>query len=91
MLQGDEIQKNELRWECGMFEGRAQLHIRYWRGKLKERDYFGNQSLIGEGSIIMDVQEMISCDMDWNERGYFRAVVKAVMNIRISKERGIIG
>jgi len=53
-----------MRLECDMFEGRAQLHIRYWRGKLKERDYFGNQSLIGEGSIIMDVQEMISCDMD---------------------------
>jgi len=61
MLQGDEIQRNEMRWECGTFEDRAQLHMRYWRGNLKERVHFENQSVNGEGSIIMFVQEMFSC------------------------------
>jgi hypothetical protein len=39
---GEQIEKIEMVWECGTL-GRVEVHMRCWRGNLKERDNFENQ------------------------------------------------
>jgi hypothetical protein len=49
----DQTEKDEMGWECGKAGGRALVHIRYWRGNLKEREHFETQSVNGEDSVVM--------------------------------------
>jgi hypothetical protein len=51
-------------WECGKFVGRAQVHIWYWCGTLKERDHFENQGVNENDSITKDVKEIFSGSLD---------------------------
>ena len=63
----------------------------FWWGNLRERDHLGEQDL--EDNIKMDLQEVGCRSMDWIElaqdRDRWRALVNAVMNLRVPKMRGI--
>jgi hypothetical protein len=56
-------------------------------GKLRERDHLGRPRPRWEDNIKMDLQELGCGSVDWNElaqdRDRWRALVKAVMNLRV--------
>jgi len=58
----------------------------FWWGNLRERDHLGEQDL--EDNIKMDLQEVGGRGMDWMElaqdRDRWRALVNAVMNLRVT-------
>jgi hypothetical protein len=84
----DKIQKNEMGRACNAY-GEGDMHVRgFWWGNLRERDQWGDPGV--DGRIILrgifrkwDVE-----GMDWlgvaQDRDRWRALVNAVMNLRVS-------
>jgi hypothetical protein len=66
--------------------GKTEVHTGFWWGDLREGDHFGDQGG-WEDNIKMDLQEVGWEGMDWIElaedRDRWRALVNAVMNVRV--------
>jgi len=62
--------------------GRGEAYTGLWCGNLRERDHLGDPDVDGT-----DLQEVGCGNMDWIEqaqgRGRWRALVNAVMNLRV--------
>jgi hypothetical protein len=62
------------------------VHTGFWWGDLRKGDHLGDPGARCEDNIKMDLQE-VGWGMDWIEltqaRDRWRALVKAVMNLRV--------
>jgi hypothetical protein len=60
---------------------------RFWWGNLRERHHCGDPGVDGRINIKLDLQEVGCGGMDWiglaQDRGRCRALVTAVMNLRV--------
>ena len=67
------------------------MYTGFWWGSLKERDHLGEPG-VWEDNIKMDLQGAVCGVMDWIElaqdRDRWRALVNAVMNLRIPQNAG---
>ena len=83
---GDKIEKNEIGGACSAYGERRGV---YWVlvGKPEGKRPLGRHRRKWEGNIKIDVQEMGCGGMDWIEltrdRDRWRALVSAVMNLRV--------
>jgi hypothetical protein len=63
------------------------VHTGFWWGDLRGRRPLGRPRRRWENNIKMDLQEVELADMDWiymaQDRDRWRAVVSAVMNLRV--------
>ena len=63
------------------------MYTEFWWGNLRERDRLGDQGV--DGRVILRWIFRIWGDMDWIElaqdRDRWRAIVNAVMNLRVPK------
>jgi len=83
---GDQIEKNEMGGECRTY-GEREVHTRFRWGKLRERDHL--EDLEVDGRIILRWNfRKWDGGTDWidraKERDRWRALVRAVMNIRVA-------
>jgi len=83
---GDKIDKNEMEWECSAYGGEERYIQGLW-GNLRERAHLGDPRRRGKNNIKMDLQKVGCGGMDWIElyqdRDKWRALVNAVMNLRV--------
>jgi hypothetical protein len=69
---------------------RREKCTRFWRGIPKERDHLEDQGVGGEDGIRMDLREIslgVWIGFDWLRTDRWRAVVSAVMNLRVLAPR----
>ena len=68
--------------------GVGERRVQFWWINLRERDHWGDPGADGGANIKMYLQEVGCGGMDWIEltkdRGRRRALVNAVMNLRVS-------
>jgi len=71
-------------WHVGE---RGDVHSSFSWGNLMEKD--NSEDLAVDGRILMDIQEVVRGSIDWinlaQDRDRWRALVNAVMNLRVSK------
>ena len=67
--------------------GRGEAYAGFWWGNLRERDQLDDPGVDERINIKIDLQEVGCGDMDWvelaQERNTWRALVNAVMNLRV--------
>jgi hypothetical protein len=72
--------------------GKGEAYTGIWRENLG-KEPLGRPMRSWKNNIKMDLQEMGCGGMDWiqlaQERGRWRGLVNAVMNLRVPKMRGI--
>jgi hypothetical protein len=74
--------------------GRAEVHTAFWWGKLRERDHLVNQGVYGKIILrwIFRMWDVGVCSGSWIElaqdRDRWRALVNAVMKLRVQKNVG---
>ena len=83
---GDQIKKNEMGGACSTY-GERQGVYRALVGKREGKRLLGRPSRRWEDNIKMDLQEVGCGGMDWSavtqDRGRWRDLVNAVMNLRV--------
>jgi hypothetical protein len=77
-----------MRWvEHVAHTGRGEVHTGFWWGNLSERDHLEDPGSDGRIILRWNLQEVGCGDMEWIElaqdRDRWRAVVNAVMNLRV--------
>jgi len=82
------IKSRRMRWAGHVAPmGERRGIYRVLVGKLRERDHLEDPSLDGRIDNMMDLQQMRCEGMDWIEvakdRDRWRALVKAIMNLRV--------
>jgi hypothetical protein len=83
---GDQIEKNEMGGTCSAYRGKREVHTGIWWEGLREGDHLGGPDV--DGRIILK-WSLKTCDggMDWiqlaEDRNRWRALVNAVMNLRV--------
>ena len=86
ILYGDKIEKNEMGCACGTYGG-EERHMQGLVGKPEGKGPLGRPRHRWEDNIKMDLQEVGCGGMDWIEltqdRDRWRALVNAVMNLRV--------
>ena len=65
---------------------RGDVHSRFlWGKQMEKKNYLEN--LAADGRVLMHLQEVVWGSMDWinlaQDRDSWRALVKAVMNLRV--------
>jgi hypothetical protein len=83
---GEKIENNEVDGTCSTdVEGRGVYRV--WVGKRERNRPLGRPRCRWEDNIMMDLQEVGCRGMDWIElaqdRDRWRALVNAVMNLRV--------
>jgi len=72
--------------------GRGKVYTGFWWGNLKERNHLEDSGAYGRIILIWIYRKWVR-GMDWidlaQDRNRWRAVVNAVMNLRVHKMRGI--
>jgi hypothetical protein len=71
---------------CSTYGGKREVHTGFWWGALREGDHLGDPGV--DGRIILNwIFKTWDGGMDWIElsqdRNGWRAVVNAVMNLRV--------
>ena len=88
---GDKIEKNKMGWACGAY-GWGEGLYRVLVGKLEGKRPLGRPRRRWGDNIMMDLQEVDCGYMDWiglaQDRGRWRKLVSAVMNLRIPWNAG---
>jgi hypothetical protein len=63
----------------------------FWRENMKERDHLEDRGVDGRMGILMDIRETGWRGVEWihlaQDRGRWRAVVNAVMNLQVLAPR----
>jgi hypothetical protein len=85
-LPGDQIEKNQMGGACSTYRKKRGAY-RILVGRTEGRRTLGRPRRIWEDNIKMDIQEMGWVGTDWielaQERYRWRALVNAVMNLRV--------
>ena len=88
---GDEIEKNEMRWACGVY-GWGEGLYRVMMVKPEGRRPLGRPRRRWVDNNRMDLQELGCGYMDWiglaQDRDRWRTLVSAVMNLRVPWNAG---
>jgi hypothetical protein len=79
---------------CSTYGGRGEVDVRFWWGNLRERGHLKDPGV--DGSIILKwIFRKWDEGMNWidlvPDRDRWRAVVNAVMKLRVPKMQGIFG
>ena len=79
---------------CSTYGGRGEVYVGFWSKNLRERDHSKDPGV--DGRIILKwIFRKWGGGMDWidlaQDRDRWRAVVNAVMNIRVPKMQEISG
>ena len=73
--------------------GRREVYTAFWWGNLRAKKSLSRPRRRWEDNIKTDIQEVGYVDMDWidlrQDRDRRRALVNAVMNLRVPKNVGI--
>ena len=81
---GDKIEKNEMGWACGAYEGGC---IGSWWGKPEGKRPLGRPRRRWVVNIRMDLEEVGCGYVDWiglsQDGDRWRTLVSAVMNLRV--------
>jgi len=87
---GDKIEKNK-GGACSTYGG-EERYIQCFVGKPEGKRPLGRSRHMWEDNIKMDLQEVENGGLDWIElardRDKWRAIVNAVMNLRVPKNAG---
>jgi hypothetical protein len=92
ILFGDQIEKKKMGWACSTYEESRYVY-KILVGNPEGKRLFGKHWRRWKDNINMDLQEVESEGMDWIELTQdmerWRALVNAVMNLRVPQNEGI--